>query len=127
MDSNALPDSNLPALECPSVTRQLIVGINEVTKQLEQQVHAERVTQVTLHPSAKSPSCSLSVVLVCRSDINPKILVDHLPHLVATLNSLRSEQPVKLVPLQSGAETRLSQAVGLRRAAVLGFNVRFRC
>ncbi|KAG6890008.1 hypothetical protein C0995_012968 [Termitomyces sp. Mi166 len=122
---NALADSNSIVLERPPVSKHLIVGINEVTKRLEQQVRIERVTQVTtLHSSAnKSPSpCSLSVILVCRSDINPPILVDHLPHLVAAFNSLRPDQPVRLVPLQTGAETRLSQAVGLRRAAVLAFD-----
>ncbi|KAH0591048.1 hypothetical protein H2248_001158 [Termitomyces sp. 'cryptogamus'] len=121
---NALPNTNLTTtLERPSVSKHLIVGINEVTKRLEQKVYAERVTRVTLHSCTdKSPSCSLAVILVCRSDINPPILVDHLPHLVAALNSLRPEQPVRLVPLQPGAETLLSQALGLRRAAVLGFD-----
>ena len=124
---NAQPNSNLTAvLERPPVSEHLIVGINEVTKRLEQQVHARRITRVTLYPSAdKPPSCLLPVILVCRADINPPILVDHLPHLVAAVNSLRPEQPLRLVPLQTGAETRLSQAVGLRRAAVLGFDVCF--
>ncbi|KAG6910504.1 hypothetical protein DXG01_009923 [Tephrocybe rancida] len=98
-------------------------GINEVTKRLEKQGRDQRVTLVSTSEPTNVPSPSpLRLILVCRADVNPPILVDHLPHLVAAYNSLRPDEPIRLVPLPAGSELQLSQAIGLRRAAVLGFD-----
>lgn len=68
----------------------------------------------------------LAVIFVCRADLDPPALVAHLPHQVATYNA-RLEDPSQaahLVQLPAGAELALAEALGLRRAAVLGLTVR---
>ncbi|KAG6817941.1 hypothetical protein H0H87_012409 [Tephrocybe sp. NHM501043] len=124
MDANhSLSEADIsPAPDRPHVLNHLIVGINEVTKRLEEQIRSQRVTLITTNTSPNEPTPPLRLILVCRADLNPPMLVDHLPHLVAAYNSLRPEEPIQLVPLATGAELRLSQAVGLRRAAVLGLD-----
>jgi len=110
--------------------RHLIVGINEVTKSLERQAKDTRhkftvsdkgnITPVDIRPLIK-------FVFVCRADIDPPLLVAHLPHLVAACNSCvhaqatsgESSNVVKVVPLPKGAELSLAEAIGFRRAAVL--------
>ncbi|KAG6841779.1 hypothetical protein C0991_007108 [Blastosporella zonata] len=115
--------SEMTAPDRPSVLNHLVVGINEVTKRLEEQVQSQRVTLLTTKTSPNEPPPPpLRLILVCRADINPPILVDHIPHLVAAYNSFRPEESIQLVPMQAGAELLLSQAIGLRRAAVLGFD-----
>ncbi|KAG6837671.1 hypothetical protein H0H93_004947 [Arthromyces matolae] len=111
-------------LERPPVLEHLLIGINEVTKRLEQQIRALHSDLISTKLEQVKSSPPLRLIAVCRADIDPPILVDHLPHLVAAFNSLQPEEPITLVSLQAGAETLLSQAVGLRRAAVLGFDVR---
>ncbi|KAF5385237.1 hypothetical protein D9615_001283 [Tricholomella constricta] len=112
------------SFERPIILQHLVIGINEVTKQLESQIRTKRLTVIstTSDPIQALHSCSLQVILVCRADINPPILIDHLPHLVAAYNSLQPQSPIKLVPLPVGAELLLSRAVGLRRAAVMGID-----
>lgn len=117
--------SETSALEPPKILQHLAVGINEVTKRLESQIHHSRITVVTTAEDSKipSPRPDLKIILVCRADIDPPILIDHLPHLVAGYNSIRTSDPIKLVPLPKGAESSLAQAIGLRRAAVVGMDV----
>ncbi|KAH7886092.1 hypothetical protein F5I97DRAFT_1809573, partial [Phlebopus sp. FC_14] len=110
----------------------LTVGINQVTRALEGQLRSLRKHAVVRSstPSSdhqeSSPACSaVAVVFVCCVDVDPPLLVDHIPHLVAACNSMRptSEKEahdiVKLVPLPKGSEVGISQVLGLRRAAVL--------
>lgn len=70
----------------------------------------------------------LAVVLVCRADINPRDLLDHLPNTVAAANGLlvaqEGKRPVQLVQLNQGAEHALSQALAIKSAAVVGLRVR---
>lgn len=72
-------------------------------------------------------SAQIGVVLVCRSDIDPPLLVSHIPHLVAACNGAPStiDRRVKLVTLPKGAEDTLSEAFGLRRVAVIALNVSY--
>ncbi|KAG6814130.1 hypothetical protein H0H92_002125 [Tricholoma furcatifolium] len=120
-----LPSKSGEIAEPPSISKHLVIGINQVTKRLEEQVRTQRVTLLATNPPPKEPqSLPLRLILVCRADINPPILVDHLPHLVAAFNSLRPEEAIKLVPLHPGAELELSKVVGLRRMSVLGFDSR---
>lgn len=108
----------------PSILKHLTVGINEVTKRLEAQASSARRIQIG-SSSNKTPSDIplLSVVFVCRADVDPPLLVDHLPHLVAAGNSSPAACAVKIVPLPKGAESALSKALGLRRAAVIAIDV----
>ncbi|KAG5647770.1 hypothetical protein DXG03_008493 [Asterophora parasitica] len=112
--------------ERPIILRHLVIGINEVTKRLESQIRDKRRTVISTTSDSNPDRSSrpLQVVLVCRADVNPPILIDHLPHLVAAYNSLKPQISIKLVSLPAGSELSISRAVGLRRAAVLGVDVR---
>jgi ribonuclease P/MRP protein subunit POP3 len=120
------PTDGTSVLEPPKILQHLTVGINEVTKRLESQIQQSRVTVVTTAEASRIaiPRPHLKFILVCRSDIDPPLLIDHLPHLVAAHNSNQTDDVVKLVPLPKGAESSLAQALGLRRAAVVGIDVR---
>ena len=109
----------------PKMLQHLTVGINEVTKRLESQIQRSRTTVVTTAADSEIslPRPSLKIILVCRADIDPPLLIDHLPHLVAAYNSIQNSDAIKLVPLPRGAESSLAQAIGLRRAAVVGIDV----
>ena len=124
--SVSLPKKESPTLQQPKISQHITVGINEVTRRLESQIQSNRLTVVTTakQPESASPKHHLKVVLVCRADIDPPLLLDHLPHLVAAYNSTQTLDIVKLVPLPKGAESSLAQALGLRRAAVVGIDVR---
>lgn len=91
---------------------------------------------------AKDENETLAVptfIFVCKPDINPPSLVEHLPSMVAlhnaALETLRKHCPaaarskaahdVYLVPLDQGAEQELAQALGIRRVATLSLSVRF--
>ncbi|KAI6115291.1 hypothetical protein EV401DRAFT_80000 [Pisolithus croceorrhizus] len=106
-----------------------VIGINQVTRALERQLRSVRWLTTVRDPGqpaiAQGPSSELSVVFACSGDVNPPILVEHIPHLVASCNSLStakrgSTTKVKLVPLPKGSESILARAVGLRTAAVIG-------
>ncbi|KAF7971696.1 hypothetical protein HWV62_20152 [Athelia sp. TMB] len=126
-------------LEPPSVLEHLITGINEVTRSLEGQLTLAR-TPVTISggpnpPASKDPQTAnasastttqtplsprIKLIFICRADIDPPLLIAHIPPLVATHNSIsRVEDAIKLVTLPRGAEASLGAALGLRRVAVL--------
>jgi len=117
--------SETSVLEPPRILQHLTVGINEVTKRLESQIQHRRTTVVTTAEDSEtaSPRPNLKIILVCRADIDPPLLIDHLPHLVAAYNSIQTSDTIKLVPLPRGAESSLAEAIGLRRAAVVGIDV----
>ncbi|KAH9951032.1 hypothetical protein B0H21DRAFT_415059 [Amylocystis lapponica] len=126
----AAPESHSGTLpSAPSILQHLTFGINEVTKLLENVVRSNRQTLVA--GPASEPSERLErLVLVCRADVNPPILIGHLPHLVAACNSLRlssdsaesSKDVIWLVPLPTGAEHTLAEALGMRRASVVAID-----
>ena len=118
----------------PPVLLSLTVGINEVTKRLERlaashRSHVEtRPDQGDLLPNA-TPTTPLPsrLVIACRADVDPPILLAHIPNLVAMCNSARrvygTESPQRggtwLVPMPKGAEETLSRAMNLRRVSIL--------
>ena len=132
----------------PVILDSLVIGINAVTKALEGQVARDRgrqprptrkagrliptqpidgdtmdVDAETVEPGEAAP---ISLVLVCRPDVNPPTLIAHLPMLVTALNSgaVDVTRPgVALVPLDAGAEALLGRALGLPRAAVVAIKV----
>lgn len=119
--------------EPPPIFKSLIFGINAVTKYLETQIANCRLKTVFQSSTKDMEQASeehntIRYLFVCRADIDPPILIDHLPHLVATYNVLRGSDvpPTILIPLPKGAEATLAQAVGVRRLAVLAIDVR-RC
>lgn len=122
-----LPNMTLPlslnqgkVVEQPETFRHIVVGINEVTKRLESQISGRRISMSGGDVLIRPP---LKIVLVCRADVDPHLLVDHLPHLVAAYNSAHPLDVAKLVPLPKHAEDALAQVTGLRRAAVIGLDV----
>lgn len=129
--ADQVTDGPLPANATRPVSTSsddnLVVGINQVTRTLECQIQSLRTLAVL--PNSGSPPESLAAVFVCSADIDPPILVEHIPHLVASCNSFHhivKQEPskVKLVPLPKGSEQAVAQAVGIRRAAVIGVPVR---
>jgi len=121
----------------PPIIPHLILGINRVTKRLEDQARAYRQTLTATKTNADDdgtpqpqPSGPISVVFVCRADVDPPLLISHLPTLIASCNSSRnaltdpnSYPPIKLVPVPKGSESLLADATGLRRLAVLALDV----
>ena len=113
------------------IVPHLILGINQVTKRLEGQARAYRQTlgaEKTMTESGTSRP--LSIVFVCRADVDPPLLISHLPALIASCNSSRNvlanpetHPPIKLVPVPKGSESLLADVIGLRRAAVLALDV----
>jgi ribonuclease P/MRP protein subunit POP3 len=115
-------------LKPPPILQHLTIGINAVTRKLESQIKSSRQTVIVSDRCSVSSQYSLQprvkVIFVCRADIDPPILVDHLPHLISACNSLRKPPDfVKLVPLPKGAEFALAAALGLRRVAVIAVDV----
>ena len=137
MDVDADADE-LPA--APPIFSHLTVGINEVTKRLESQANSCRVRSSIRAPSipeaaeeaAPAPKAerpSLTHVFVCRADVDPPLLIAHLPELVAACNipsptPSQRHTPIQLIPLPKHAEYTLTEVIGLRRVSVLAFDVR---
>ena len=120
-----IPADQEDAIKPPSILRHIVYGINAVTKRLELQSHNLR------RPTIGVPTPTVEIqstrpfkhIFVCRQDVDPAILVDHLPHLVASCNSAQASNHVKLVPLPKGSELVLAQTLGIRRVTVLGIDV----
>lgn len=116
----------------PSILKHVTFGINEVTKLLETSAKAQRTT-ITADGSggaAVPTDVEERIVAVCRADVDPAILIGHIPNLVAACNSVKTKVPgiprtTWLVPLPKGAEELLSKAMGLRRVACIAIDVSF--
>ncbi|RDX50474.1 hypothetical protein OH76DRAFT_1402515 [Lentinus brumalis] len=115
----------------PSILQHMSVGINEVTKRLEAlaRSHRQIILPGTEHPATSEPpkATSSRLVIACRADVDPPILIGHLPHLVASCNSVGkhaasttdTSDGTWLVPMSKGAENTLAEAMGLRRVSVM--------
>ncbi|KZT75097.1 hypothetical protein DAEQUDRAFT_761059 [Daedalea quercina L-15889] len=107
----------------PDVLDHLTSGINEVTRLLEKTAHSLVGTSVsTSSDGLPSSEARPSVVLVCRGDVSPPALIQHVPHLVAACNTrgMRKDvDSVHLIPLPKGAEATLAEAFGLRRVSIV--------
>ncbi|KAG9089751.1 hypothetical protein FS749_001088 [Ceratobasidium sp. UAMH 11750] len=115
--------STLAILPIPPLLKHCTFGINEVTKRLEALAKPSLTAEIR---SASMPR--LRAVLVCRSDIDPPLLIAHFPILVATSNSSlpadsSDDKYVKLVALPMRAEHTLAEVTGLRRVAVMALDV----
>lgn len=123
--TDVFPAAEKADIESPLILSHLLYGVNVVTKRLEIQ------TQRARRPTIISPETSshlfdpkpLKYVFVCRADVDPPLLVDHLPHLVAAYNSTNPSEYLKLIPLPQGAELSLARALGIRKVTVLGIDV----
>lgn len=112
----------------PLVLGHIVYGINAVTKRLEIQSRNARRSLVFSSDESimmKEPILPLKYLFVCRADVDPPLLVDHLPHLVAACNSGGARNTLKIVPLPKGAELALAQKLGIRRVTTLGVDNSF--
>lgn len=127
-EASASPPEEIAEPARPAVLSHLVVGINEVTKRLDAQIRSLR-NIVSLNPDSTSeptpPPAQIKVIVVCRADVDPQILIAHLPHEAAAFNSVKPSDPIKIIPLPKGAEFTLAKAMGLRRVAVIAMDVRF--
>ena len=109
-----------------SIVNHLVVGLNAVTKRLEEQVrkrpHSVTITSGGPAADTQTTNSDLCLVLACRADIDPPLLIDHLPHLISSCNAMQKES-VRLASLPEGAEGILAKALGIRRVTVIGFDV----
>jgi ribonuclease P/MRP protein subunit POP3 len=132
--SHAVDIEHDPDTTQPEVLPHLTIGINQVTKRLETQAQAYRelVSLGDQNDAEDHPNPSLiRIVFVCRADIDPPLLIAHIPTLVASCNSSRraitnpaAYPPIKLVPLPARAEFALAEATGLRRLSIIALDVR---
>ncbi|EIN13943.1 hypothetical protein PUNSTDRAFT_95379 [Punctularia strigosozonata HHB-11173 SS5] len=122
------PHEGMSYPEEPAILKHLVVGVNEVTKRLEDLARQFQRTDVNLNSTRGDRTSTVAVVFICREDIDPPMLVSHFPSLVASVNSALARAAssqahnvpyIKLVPFHKGAEASLAAAIGLRRAAAL--------
>ncbi|KAK0481712.1 hypothetical protein IW261DRAFT_1550748 [Armillaria novae-zelandiae] len=121
---NISDHADIPLLS--PILKNLVVGINAVTKRLECQIQAARHKVIISSSSSTEESYEqpqpLKYIFVCRTDVDPPILIDHIPHLVASFNSCKPFEPIKLIPLPKGAEATLATSLNIRRIAVFAFD-----
>lgn len=122
-NSEICPSPNDAISERPTTLQHIVVGINEVTRRLECQIRRSRTIIIRTTTETSQAQSPLKIIFACRADIDPPMLVDHLPHLAAAYNSGQTKDTLKLVTLPKGAEVLLAQAMGLRRASVIGIDV----
>lgn len=113
----------------PDILDRMTTGINEVTKLLERTARVPSRATIGTAPSKETTSeARPAIILVCRGDVTPPDLIQHIPHLVAACNTRRigTNAPlIHLVPLPRGAESSLAEAIGLRRVSVVALHVRY--
>ncbi|KAJ8523278.1 hypothetical protein ONZ45_g188 [Pleurotus djamor] len=102
----------------PVILEHLITGINQVTRKLESQLRDLRMNQEASDLISKR----VKIVFVCKDDIDPPILISHLPHLIAAYNSACISDPIKIATLPRNSEQTLAGALGLRRVAILALD-----
>ena len=80
------------SVERPQIMDHFTFGINEVTRLLEDTSKSSRRRAVADETDAvEQLNRQFSgLILVCRGDVNPPIIISHLPYLVAACNSTRS-------------------------------------
>jgi ribonuclease P/MRP protein subunit POP3 len=129
---NAKTDAS--SISSPPILKHLVIGLNEVTKYLER--HITRLRESMVGEKALSEDTSLPCALfACRWDLNPPTLISHIPHLVASFNTLANLYnakfqtataipDLKLINLPKGAESSLSDCIGIRRVSMVLINVR---
>ncbi|CAG7850740.1 SubName: Full=Uncharacterized protein {ECO:0000313/EMBL:CCA68503.1} [Serendipita indica DSM 11827] len=125
-------DPGPPSLAEPSSPPPLLghvhFGLSEVLKLLER--HIAQLRNTVANSKALDETATPTAILACRWDINPPQLFSHIPHLVASYNTLltlyharlqdaKRIPELKLVNLPKGAEDALSESIGLRRVSIV--------
>lgn len=105
----------------------VFVGLNTVTKRLEQLISFESSTRrsaSTQGESRQPAPAPIDTVFVCREDLNPPKLVAHFPLLVCAVNAVchppaERKTSLQLISLPSGAEQLLAETLQVRRCGVI--------
>ncbi|KAF5323518.1 hypothetical protein D9611_005650 [Ephemerocybe angulata] len=116
-------EGNLPTK--PDILNHLTCGVNAVTKRLEEQARQVRRNVVMTSKTDMEPITPISLVFVCRADVDPPILIDHFPPLVAACNSVHTNHHVKLIPLPKESENLLAEKLGIKRVSVIALDTTF--
>ncbi|EGG08044.1 uncharacterized protein MELLADRAFT_85224 [Melampsora larici-populina 98AG31] len=128
---------------------QVIVGIKVITQMLESRIRelqssTPRITSKPKTPTLETRNGSVEpddapfkrqYIFVCRDDLNPTSVVDHLPLMIASLNRmLLSWKPSSaadqakqnsawyLISLPRGSSAKLSLALGIKRTAAVAIS-----
>ncbi|KAG0141218.1 hypothetical protein CROQUDRAFT_674234 [Cronartium quercuum f. sp. fusiforme G11] len=143
------PDGK-PAFEIqkPKLQEHVLLGIKSITQMLEFRIrdpkHPIRQNGLTPDEAATDVRNELTTpmkgahrwkcIFVCREDLNPASLVDHLPFTVASVNDrqllakfpsgsdLIEKQSVYLIALPRGSDAKLSETLGIRHTAALAIS-----
>jgi ribonuclease P/MRP protein subunit POP3 len=126
--SKSMETDQTLAEERPEIAKHVVFGINEVTKALER--HISRIRQSLLDKASSTEEVEIPIaVFACRWDLNPSSILSHIPHLVASANTLltilstkfpeRTFPDTKLINLPKGSEASVSEAIGMRRVSII--------
>ncbi|KAG5362256.1 hypothetical protein CJU90_4954 [Yarrowia sp. C11] len=88
----------------PGAVERSFLGFNPVTKALQSQAKQNLLNQPVDEP--------ITMVFICKDDIQPEILVKHFPSLCASASN--AQTAVKLVALPAGSMDKLSENTGVR-------------
>ncbi|KAF0545626.1 hypothetical protein F8M41_002133 [Gigaspora margarita] len=121
----------------PSTLSCIVIGINDVTRRLEQTINSEtkpnlkrKYTQelfdtfISTNPKDQLPYSSpivkqpLRMIFVCKADISPQNLCAHLP-----IMSFMAKD-VLLVPLPPGAEELIGNKLRIKRVSCIGVKMK---
>ena len=112
-----------PAPSPPEITTFLSIGFNSTERLLE--AAAQRATPMAISNWVASAASQadlkpLVAVFVDRSELSP-LLYSHLPQLLSTASlNAPSDPAIRLVTLPNSSTARLSAALNIPRASVLG-------
>ncbi|KAJ8656923.1 hypothetical protein O0I10_007257 [Lichtheimia ornata] len=87
----------------PDIHQRVCIGINDVTKLLENAIQSK----------TKRPN---TAIFVCKRDMKP-------PHLCSHLLTMAPLTSTKIVSLPQGAEIKLAKALGLQRASCIAVDI----
>ncbi|KAL9538668.1 hypothetical protein MBANPS3_010762 [Mucor bainieri] len=88
----------------PELYDRVHVGINQVTRFMETYIEKK---QTNTQPTDKTP-----VIYICKREIKPLQLCQHLLYMAALAQ-------IRIVPMPAEAESKMSQALGIKRACVV--------
>ncbi|KAF9567015.1 hypothetical protein CPC08DRAFT_681855 [Agrocybe pediades] len=118
------PSELVQQSQVPLLLQHGVYGINQVTRRLESQGQDLR-RPIIASTTSKDELAHLRCVFICREDLDPKILVDHIPPLVAAYNSRKPQECVRLITLPRGSELALAKVLGVRRVAVFAIDTNY--
>ncbi|CAG8578476.1 8694_t:CDS:2 [Racocetra fulgida] len=137
-DETATSSKSISLPPPPPILSRIVIGINDVTRHLEQSINpnikrkyvqgfSDPLISTNPNNQLTNPSpiviqnehlTSLRMIFVCKADILPPHLCAHLP----IMSSIARD--VLLVPLPSGAEELISNKLGIKRTSCIGVKIK---